>query len=105
MIKRAESENGQGQREINIPAELQRREARLEKITEVKAELERRAAEHYAQEETIYAAKLKEREEKEQKRGRKLGGKAPSTRTWPTDQGSSQLYRRRLTHHANRERL
>jgi len=78
LIKRAESENGQGKQEINIPAELQRREARLEKITEIKAELERRAAEYYAQEQTVYAAKLKEREEKEQKRGRKLGGKAPT---------------------------
>src|SRR5664280_2976575 len=71
LIKRAESENGQGKQEINIPAELQRREVRLAKIAEVKAELERRAAERFAQEQTVYAAKLKEREEKEQKRGRK----------------------------------
>jgi hypothetical protein len=77
LIRRAESESGQGQQEINIPAELQRREVRLAKIAEVKAELERRAAERFAQEQAEYLAKLKEREEKEQKRGRKLGGKAP----------------------------
>jgi hypothetical protein len=77
LIKRAESESGQGRQEIDIPAELPRREARLEKITEVKAELERRAAERYAQEQADYAAKMKAREEKEQERGRKLGGKAP----------------------------
>jgi transposase len=77
LIRRAESESGQGQQEINIPAELQRREVRLAKIAEVKAELERRAAERYAQEQAEYVAKLKEREEKEQQRGRKLGGKAP----------------------------
>ena len=77
LIRRAESESGQGQQEINIPAELQRREARLEKITEVKAELERRAAKRYALEQAEYLAKLKEREKKEQDRGRKLGGKAP----------------------------
>ena len=40
--------------------------------------MERRAAKRYAQEQAEYAAKLKEREEKEQKRGRKLGGKAPT---------------------------
>lgn len=77
LIRRAESESGQGQQDINIPAELQRREIRLAKIAEVKAELERRAAERFAQEQAEYQAKLKEREEKEQKRGRKLGGKAP----------------------------
>ena len=36
LIKRAESENGRGQQDIDIPAELQRREARLEKIAEHK---------------------------------------------------------------------
>jgi hypothetical protein len=77
LIRRAESESGQGQQEINIPVELQRREVRLAKITEVKAELERRAAERFTQEQAEYEAKLKEREEKEQQRGRKLGGKAP----------------------------
>ena len=77
LISRAESESGQGQQEINIPAELQRREVRLAKIAEVKTELERRAAERYAQEQAEYLAKIKEREEKEQQRGRKLGGKVP----------------------------
>ena len=79
LIRRAaESESRQGQQEINIPAELQRRETRLEKIAEVKSELERRAAERFAQEQAEYVAKLKEREEKEHSRGRKLGGKAPT---------------------------
>ena len=39
LIRRAEAESGQGQQEIDIPAKLQRREVRLAKITEVKAEL------------------------------------------------------------------
>lgn len=77
LISRAESASGQGQQEITIPTELQRREVRLAKIAEVKAELERRAAERFAQEQADYLAKMKEREEKEQQRGRKLGGKAP----------------------------
>ena len=79
MGVQVEPEYAQGQQEINIPAELQRREVRLAKIAEVKAELERRAAERYTQEQADYVAKLKEWEEKEQKRGRKLGGKAPKT--------------------------
>jgi hypothetical protein len=78
LIKRAESESGQGRQEIDIPAELQRREARLEKITEVKVELELRAAKRHAQEQADYDAKMKAREEKEQKRGRRHGGKAPA---------------------------
>jgi len=54
---------------------LQRREVRLAKITEVKAELERRAAERFAQEQNDYTAKLKEREEKSlflSKKGKKV---------------------------------
>jgi transposase len=74
LIRRAESESGQGQQEIDLPAELQRREVRLDKIKEVKAELERRAAERYTQAQAEYKTKLKQREEKEQQRGRKLGG-------------------------------
>jgi len=77
LIKRAESENGRGQQEIDIPAELQRREARLEKITEIKIEIEKRAEERHAHEQAEYAAKLKTREDKEKERGRKLGGRAP----------------------------
>lgn len=77
LIKRAELENGRAEQEIDIPAELQRREARLEKIKEVKAELELRAAERYAQEQAEYNAKLKEREEKERNSGRKPGGSPP----------------------------
>lgn len=77
LIKRAESENGRAEQEINIPAELQRREVRLAKIKDVKTELELRAAERYAQEQTEYNAKLKEREEKQQITGRKPGGKPP----------------------------
>ena len=41
LNKRAATESGQGQQDINIPEELKRREARLDKINSVKAELER----------------------------------------------------------------
>lgn len=77
LIKRAESENGRAQQDIDIPAELQRREVRLEKIAEIKTELEKRAAERYAQEQAEHEAKLKAREEKEKANDRKLGGRKP----------------------------
>lgn len=77
LNQRAATESGQGQQDINIPEELKRREARLDKINSVKAELERRAAERYAREQAEYEAKLKEREDKERERGRKLGGVKP----------------------------
>ncbi|MDP2099927.1 MAG: transposase, partial [Methylobacter sp.] len=77
LNQRAATESGQGQQDINIPEELKRREARLDKINSVKAELERRAAERHAKEQAEYEAKLKEREDKERERGRKLGGVKP----------------------------
>lgn len=77
LIKRSETQNNQSNQDIDIPAELKRRETRLDKITAVKAELKRRAAERYAHEQAEYEAKLKERKEKEEARGRKLGGKPP----------------------------
>jgi transposase len=76
LLKRAESENSKNGG-INIPAELERREARLAKIAEVKAEIERRAQARYEQEQAEYEAKLKARQEKEATLGRKLGGKKP----------------------------
>ena len=76
LLKRAESENSKNDG-INIPAELERREARLAKIAEVKAEIERRAQARYEQEKAEYEAKLKARQEKEEALGHKLGGKKP----------------------------
>lgn len=77
LLQRAETESRQTLPEIDIPAELKRREARLDKIAEIKAELNRRAAERYAQEQAEYQAKLNEREQKEKDLGHKLGGKKP----------------------------
>ncbi|MFO1431094.1 MAG: transposase [Candidatus Competibacteraceae bacterium] len=76
-LQRAEAEAGLGSKEIDLPAELKRREDRLHKMAAVKAELERRAPARYAQEQADYAAKQTERAAQEQARGRKLGGKPP----------------------------
>lgn len=76
LLQKAETENGKPNG-LDIPGELARREERLAKIAEVKAEIERRAAERYAHEQAEYEAKMKTREVKEQALGHKLGGKQP----------------------------
>jgi len=81
LLQRAETEGGPGSKDIDLPAELKRREDRLQQIAEVKAEIERRAQARYAQEQVDYAAKQAERAAKEQARGRKLGGKQPQEPT------------------------
>ncbi|MDL2226398.1 IS1182 family transposase [Deltaproteobacteria bacterium OttesenSCG-928-M10] len=66
---------------MNLPEELKIREARLSKIAEAKAEIERRAAERYEFEKNEYEEKLAEREKKARKKGRKPGGKPPQPPT------------------------
>ncbi len=77
LLAKAENENGQGEREIDVPQELQRRETRLEKIGQIKEEIEQRAQARYELEYAEYESKLAERAAKEKARGRKLGGRKP----------------------------
>ena len=81
LLERAAAVDGPGAVDIDLPAELKRREDRLAKIAEVKAEIERRAQARYARKQAAHAAKLAERAAKEQARGRKLGGKPPRAPT------------------------
>ena len=81
LLQQAEAAAGPGSPDLDLPAELKRREDRLQKITEVKAEIERRARVRFAQEQAEYEAKQIERAAKEQARGRKLGGKKPQEPT------------------------
>ncbi|EDN69273.1 Transposase, IS4 [Beggiatoa sp. PS] len=75
LLKRAETENHKGSQNIDIPAEIQRREERLSKIAEIQAEIKKRAQARYKQEKAEYDAKMVERAAKEAKLGRKLGGR------------------------------
>ena len=61
----------------DIPEELKRREARLAGIMRAKAELERRAAERYEQEQAEYEEKQKARRAKEEETGKKAKGREP----------------------------
>ena len=87
---KAERESGRGEPEIDIPQELQRRQARLSKLNEIKFEIEYRAQVRYEQEKAEYERKLAERAAKEKARGRKLGGRAPSAPE-PGPQSKDQL--------------
>jgi transposase len=90
LLQRAEAAAGPGSPDLDLPAELKRREDRLQKIAEVKAEIERRARVRFAQEQAEYEAKQIERAAKEQARGRKLGGKKPQEPT-PGPQPKDQV--------------
>jgi len=73
----------------SVPEELTRREVRLAAIGQAKAQIEARAAQRDACEQAEYEAKMKAREEKAQRTGRKSGGKPPeppSPAVRPTDQ-------------------
>jgi transposase len=66
---------------MDVPAELSIRRERIESIKKAKAEIERRAAERYAEEQEAYEAKIAERAKKEQETGKKTGGKPPQPPT------------------------
>lgn len=90
LMSKAERESGQSSRDIDIPEELQRREERLEKIEEIKAEIEKRAQIRYDQEKAEYDNNIKNRTTKEQEIGRKLGGRKPKEPE-PGSKGKDQV--------------
>ena len=62
---------------LSIPAEIERRQDRLEKLKAAAAVMRERAKERHAQEQAEYLKKLQERSEQERQSGRKPRGKAP----------------------------
>jgi transposase len=72
-----DAQYGKDRRGDELPAELQRRESRLQKITEAKAVLEQKAKEEAAHERAEVEQKLAEREEEEQRTGKKKRGRKP----------------------------
>ena len=100
-MTKAENDSGQGERDIDIPQELQRREGRLEKIAQIKGEIEQRAQARYEQEKAEYESKLAQRRAKEKARGRKERWSttaSPSTRS--AKQRPNEFHRFRVAHHA-----
>src|ERR1019366_4329065 len=68
---------GKGRRGDELPAELARRQSRLEKIREAKAALEKEAWERAARKSEEALAKIEERERKERETGAKAKGRPP----------------------------
>lgn len=62
---------------MSVPEELARREKRLQRIAEAKAVIEARSRERFAREQAAHEARLKARQDKAKKSGRKPGGKPP----------------------------
>jgi transposase len=90
LLARAEAADAEPLPEgLSIPEELSRREERLAAIREAKAQIEARAAERDTQAQAEFDAKMKAREDKTARTGKKPGGKPPappSAGARPTDQ-------------------
>ena len=71
---------------LSLPAELARREERLAAIQQAKTQIEASAAERDAREKADFDAKIKPREQKTARSGKKPGGKPPAP---PTPSGAS----------------
>ena len=79
LMSRSEAEDSADVKrpEIDIPEEIRRRQDRLDGIERAKAEIIRREKERYENERAEYEAKMNARKEKEEKTGKKAGGKEP----------------------------
>ena len=72
-----DAQYGKGKRGDELPEELARRESRLKKIAQAKAELEQEAREKAERERAEVEAKLAERREQEEQTGKKKRGREP----------------------------
>lgn len=72
-----EQDEKEREQQLEIPSELKLRKDRLEKIKQAKAVVEARAAERYKQDKETYDQKIENREQYEEKTGKKPPGKAP----------------------------
>ena len=72
-----DTKHGKGKRGDELPAELARRESRLEKIATAKAALEQEARARAVAEKELVEAKLEERRRQEEEQGKKFGGRPP----------------------------
>lgn len=77
LLEMAEQTDQEDENNLDIPAELLRREARLKLIAEAKAELERRAQQRFEEEQKVYEEKMEARQRKAEESGKKPRGKEP----------------------------
>lgn len=81
LLKQAEAADAEEEPELDISDERARREGRLAAIDKAKKEIERRVRTHFDAEQAEYDEKLKRRQEKLEKTGRKARGKEPTSPT------------------------
>lgn len=77
LLEMAEQTDQEEENQLDIPAELLRREARLKVIAEAKAELERRAQLRFKAEQQTYEEKMRKRQKKAEESRKKPRGKDP----------------------------
>ena len=105
-----EADNSSLPEEMDIPNELKRREERLAKIAEAKAEIQARAQARFERERAEYEEKMAQRKAKEERTGKKPGGRPPQapsveprakdqvsltdedSRIMPSNEGFNQCY-------------
>jgi transposase len=107
LLKLAEAaDNSPLPEDMDVPAELKRRQDRLAVIAKAKQEIQTRAKARYAQEKADYDEKIAKREKHLSETGKNMGGKAPQapqakdqvnltdeeSRIMPTSQGFEQAY-------------
>lgn len=79
LLKKAkETDANEKEPEIDIPEEIRFRKQRLARIAEAKEALEQRAAERHEEAVRLWEERRQKREEKQNKEGKKPGGKKPS---------------------------
>lgn len=83
---------------LDIPAELERRQERLQAIRAAKARIEARAQERYEEEKAAYEAKVEARRAKAEVTGKKPGGRTPK----PPEPGPRQKDQVNLTDEESR---
>lgn len=89
LLRLAAEADASGEVDLDIPKELERREERLRGISKAKQNIEERAADRDRQNLNEYEEKLRARAEREERTGKKPGGKpptAPKTGPQPEDQ-------------------
>lgn len=78
LAKAEDADSAPLQDGLSIPAEIARREERIEKLKQATTIIEARAAERSHQETEVYRQKLEDRERKQRETGHKPRGKAPA---------------------------
>jgi transposase len=89
LLKLAEAADHERDPELNIPAEIARREDLINKIDQARAKIEEREAQRHAEARAKHAERLAARREQERQTGKKVKGRrprAPKLRVEPTAQ-------------------